>query len=1090
MADAREELKGAQFLRLKEGDTNFELVEVKLHQFFLRAVSVKKAEVKLYDLSLISDARPEKLPIMTTHQVEQIKSQIGAFEGLEEHVMCIVYRNEQKWHYIVRPTLYFFFGAKPLIQQWISAVNKRCIFKDFLHIPLLTQLEKMHDQVQLSSPNRKDLQIDTFLRILGADSKRKSKVLECLGKIGYTNHSRDMLNVENLSFQHFFKLYLKLTQDRKDIFQSILTPEKPVLEKKEFQHFINSTQRDPRLNPLNYPPLGVRKVTNLITECNWKKESESISFEGLVKYLMSRDNLEIDTSQFNHLQDMDKPLSHYFINSSHNTYLEGRQMMALGSVEMYIQCMLLGCRCIELDCWDDINDEPVITHGGAFVNKLSFEEVIKAIAQYAFVVTEYPLILSFENRSKNPIVQDKMTQYCKKYFGDMLLDIPLDSHPLEENVFLPSPNMLKRKILIKNKRLLPPVKTKNQSITGIQEDTLTKPALSTLLRSDSKVPQEFEGLKELDEEMSVFEPKGSSTVDQLVNYVQASKFVSFEESFDRNVSYEMFSFSESKAYGFIMNQHKLFTMYNKYQLSRIYPYWKRFNSDNLMPQIFWNVGCHMVALNFQSPDLPIMLNHAKFEYNHRRGFIIKPSCLHLYRHEPFNNFAQVSIPYVVPASFELRILSAQFVRLDVNSKIFVAVEIYGLPADTLRNDASWNTNLVQNNFLVKFDPDLWFKAGRILLPEMAMVKFTVYEEGNKMLAQRTVSFLGLQTGFRHILLRDKNSHPLGISSLFIQVKLEDFVPQEAEAIVQGLVSPQHKDKLPNTEGEAEELLMSSFFKMMSSGESDLDIEIAEEGMKSAPKQVNIDIFLTLQTQRKLPPILEEIMQRSHKIEPLRRSDIGENTNSKSLEAKLIKEAIHLDRAQLAEREKYKKFLLKELNKFTKEIRKVVYKLEKGLTERGIEQEVETRVKVREFELDERMKHKEEEFARAEEAMKISHTLKRTNLAIGDLRVIHQDQVKAVRRKFTEEEHIMGTELSEEERAMRRSGEMSLDKKGLARVRMEIREMITVKKKKSFPQMHRIQKLELDRLMEAQTRYVRSLEHEVNELKRKLTGIIS
>lgn len=34
----------------------------------------------------------------------------------------------------------------------------------------------------------------------------------------------------------------------------------------------------------------------------------------------------------------------------------------------------------------------------------------------------------------------------------MLLDVPLDSHPLEPNVELPPPSMLKRKIIIKNKK--------------------------------------------------------------------------------------------------------------------------------------------------------------------------------------------------------------------------------------------------------------------------------------------------------------------------------------------------------------------------------------------------------------------------------------------------------------------------------------------------------------------------------------------------------------------------------------------------------------------------------------------------------------
>lgn len=43
----------------------------------------------------------------------------------------------------------------------------------------------------------------------------------------------------------------------------------------------------------------------------------------LLQYLMSDDNMIIDPIQFDQCQDMRKPLNHYFINSSHNTYLNG-----------------------------------------------------------------------------------------------------------------------------------------------------------------------------------------------------------------------------------------------------------------------------------------------------------------------------------------------------------------------------------------------------------------------------------------------------------------------------------------------------------------------------------------------------------------------------------------------------------------------------------------------------------------------------------------------------------------------------------------------------------------------------------------------
>lgn len=44
----------------------------------------------------------------------------------------------------------------------------------------------------------------------------------------------------------------------------------------------------------------------------------------------------------------------------------------------------------------------------------------------------------------------------------------------------------------------------------------------------------------------------------------------------------------------------IFLRYNKRQMSRIYPKGTRVDSSNYSPQPFWNVGCQMVALNYQT----------------------------------------------------------------------------------------------------------------------------------------------------------------------------------------------------------------------------------------------------------------------------------------------------------------------------------------------------------------------------------------------------------------------------------------------------------------------------------------------------------
>uniref|UniRef100_A0A183AX89 Phosphoinositide phospholipase C n=1 Tax=Echinostoma caproni TaxID=27848 RepID=A0A183AX89_9TREM len=105
----------------------------------------------------------------------------------------------------------------------------------------------------------------------------------------------------------------------------------------------------------------------------WKKDN--LSIECFYRYLMSDNNACVFLDRLDVYQEMDQPLSHYYINSSHNTYLIGRQFGGKSSVEIYRQVLLAGCRCIELDCWDGRGEdqEPIITHGKAMCTDILFK---------------------------------------------------------------------------------------------------------------------------------------------------------------------------------------------------------------------------------------------------------------------------------------------------------------------------------------------------------------------------------------------------------------------------------------------------------------------------------------------------------------------------------------------------------------------------------------------------------------------------------------------------------------------------------------------------------------------------------------------
>uniref|UniRef100_A0A3B4C9C4 Phosphoinositide phospholipase C n=1 Tax=Pygocentrus nattereri TaxID=42514 RepID=A0A3B4C9C4_PYGNA len=178
-----------------------------------------------------------------------------------------------------------------------------------------------------------------------------------------------------------------------------------------------------------------------------------MSFEGFARFLMDKDNFAStnEESQVN-LDELQYPLSYYYIESSHNTYLTGHQLKGESSVELYSQVLLQGCRSVELDCWDGDDGMPIIYHGHTLTTKIPFKDVVEAINRTAFINSEMPVILSIENHCSLP-QQRKMADMFKAVFGDKLVTKFLFESDFSDDPLLPSPLQLRGKILLKNKKL-------------------------------------------------------------------------------------------------------------------------------------------------------------------------------------------------------------------------------------------------------------------------------------------------------------------------------------------------------------------------------------------------------------------------------------------------------------------------------------------------------------------------------------------------------------------------------------------------------------------------------------------------------------
>ena len=356
---------------------------------------------------------------------------------------------------------------------------------------------------------------------------------------------------------------------------------------------------------------------------------------------------------------LDRPLNEYFVASSHNTYLFGRQLVGISSTEAYVRALQRACRCVEIDCWDGPEGKPIVLHGRTMTTSVLFSDCISVIAKYAFKESKYPLIISLEvhcNSTQQQTMVDIMTSELREW----LVTKPLDPH----SEILPTPEELRNRILVKVKaggdRTTNNVRAsrRQRSVSSPATQPSLNPTLSPMpmlssppslsslnpeMRSSkcgfSQVPGKPASVTSVTDESDrglrspSLQPSRKKSKSKIIDslgklgvYAQGLKFNGLS-SLEHQPHNHIFSVVEGDFETLCKSIEGKASIdaHNRKHLMRVYPSGMRMRSSNFHPLSCWKRGVQMVALNWQTYDLGMQMNNAMFASGvDRTGYVLKP----------------------------------------------------------------------------------------------------------------------------------------------------------------------------------------------------------------------------------------------------------------------------------------------------------------------------------------------------------------------------------------------------------------------------------------------------------------------------------
>ncbi|KAF4970003.1 hypothetical protein FSARC_2906 [Fusarium sarcochroum] len=598
-------------------------------------------------------------------------------------------------------------------------------------------------------------------------------------------HLSDSRRRQKLNFREFkdFVRRMKQRNDVQRIIRSFAANPELGLTLTEFLTFLREAQgEDVDSNRVAWEKRFSRFCRQYRSEeADTTETAEIMSEAAFVGFLTSEDNDPIAPEPQNIV--LDRPMNEYFISSSHNTYLLGRQVAGQSSVEGYISALVRGCRCVEVDCWDGYNGQPEVNHGRTMTTSISFKEVMTTINKYAFVKSKFPLWISLEVHC-SPVQQATMVEIIKECFGSRLVTETLEAFPDK----LPTPSELMERVLIKVKKpqikeepvvagndfrgrrrgnslnspmmrpSIPDASASMPSQSLPQSPMLTPSHSSRRLVSKTRVNTitegEVQGLMSSstsDNESAGEQPakkapnKTVKVLGELGVYCAGVKFSGFD-TIDAKQYNHIFSFMESSfaKHSRAKEQKMALDIHNMRYMMRVYPDRTRITSNNFDPLIYWRRGVQMAALNWQTFDLGMQLNRAMFDGGKdSSGYVLKPAELRDIQVLPYNSDIAEGKKERSVVSFSIDVISAQQLmrpaNLSANKSMDPYVEIEIFHANDKRDKKEADSNLVmeqdsplkvqtevirENGFNPMFDKQFKFKV-TTKHPDLIFVRWSV-----------------------------------------------------------------------------------------------------------------------------------------------------------------------------------------------------------------------------------------------------------------------------------------------------------------------------------------------------------------------------